>query len=81
MLQPGTQIQKVSCIIVQHAIFWFSWAIQRAEMLFLSTSFPLVCKGSGTLRTEVMQNFIFDMCTSRCVMSQQPIALCIIDLY
>ena len=29
----------------------------RVEMLFLSISIPFECKGSGTLRTEVMQFF------------------------
>ena len=39
--------------------FWFSWAIQRAEMLFLSISIPFICNCAGTLRTEVMQNIFW----------------------
>ena len=56
MLQPGTQIEKVLLHYLQLVVFGYHEQY-RAEVLFLSISIPFVCKGSGTLRTEVMQNF------------------------
>ena len=61
MLQSSTQIKKSTCFIVQLASFSFHEQYRELK-LFLSISIPFVCKGSGTLRTEVMQIFFFFMC-------------------